>query len=186
MNISETAALLSVIKTAYPNSRFDANEQTLLLWHEMLADIPAEIATLAVKSMVATLKFPPSIADVREAVSRNERELRGYMTAGEAWDAVRRAISNYGYYQPEKARESLGERLWKAVGMAGGWTLLCTTDEVTTVSAQFERRYNAMVEQETYHMQVPETVMLQLRELAAQRLPDPVKAKALALLGDAR
>lgn len=166
MNKSETTKLLAYIAVAYPNGKVEPNEPTVNLWAQFTADLPYNAAKLAVDSMIATLKFPPSIADIREAVARAQSEARGDLSAGEAWGRVRRAVSRFGYYQPAKARDCLGSALWAAIDQIGGWAYLCTTeDDASTLSAQFERRYKAAADQQKYRDMVPLAVQEHLKAL---------------------
>lgn len=167
MTKADTAKLLQIIIKAYPSSRLQADDDTLNLWHEMLSDLPVDIAASAAKAMIATLRFPPTIADIREAVARSISEARGDLTAGEAWAKVLKAVGRYGYYRGDEARAALGESLWASVQQIGGWSHLCTTDEVEIVSAQFERRYKVMREQEQRRMQIPAQVQDRMRALLA-------------------
>jgi len=66
----EALAVLAILKTAYPTfyknySKEDINS-AVDLWATMFADDPAHIVTEAVKSLICTLKYPPTIADVKE------------------------------------------------------------------------------------------------------------------------
>ena len=180
MTRKETAQLLALISVAYPGSKVSADEQTLTLWHQMLEDMPGEIVAAAVKRMIATLKFPPSIADIREAVAQATQDAQGTLSAGEAWAKVRKAVSLYGYYRGDEARAWLGEYIWRAVEMVGGWRELCAGDDSeAVVSAQFERRYNAMQTQQTQLIQIPVSV----RDDMA-RLVGPLTARFALEAGD--
>lgn len=168
MTRAETKILLGMIVTAYPDSKIAADDRTVDLWFDMLQDLPANVTAAATKAMFATLKWPPKIADIREAVARAQSEARGDLSAGEAWGRVRRAVSRFGYYQPEAAREFLGATLWAAIDQIGGWAYLCTTeDDASTLSAQFERRYKAAAEQQKYRDMVPQAVQDHLKALGA-------------------
>lgn len=171
MTKADTAKLLQIIIKAYPSSRLQADDDTLNLWHEMLSDLPLNIAAIATKSMIATLRYPPTIADIRESVARSMAEARGELTAGEAWGKVLAAVRKYGdndERQVERARDALGDTLWDAVRLIGGWAYLCSTDDdVSTLSAQFERRYKAAQEQAKYREQVPLAVQDHLKALGA-------------------
>lgn len=159
---------MAIIAAAYPNCRIDPEDRLQRgVWHDMLGDLSYGAALLVTQAMIATLKFPPTIADIREAAARSTAEARGEPTAGEAWAKVLKAIGRYGYYRPTEARQALGERLWDAVSQAGGWTCLCTTDEIEIISAQFERRYKAAQEQQRYRLQVPQAVQDHLKALGA-------------------
>lgn len=171
MNKSETTKLLAYIAIAYPNGKVEPNEPTVNLWAQFMADLPYTLAKSAVDSMIATLRFPPTIADIREAVARSMAEARGELTPGEAWGRVLAAVRKYGdndERQVQKAREAIGDDLWEAVRLIGGWAYLCNTDDdVSTISAQFERRYKAMQEQAKYRVQVPQAVQDHLKALGA-------------------
>ena len=159
MNRPETATLLQTIVALYPSSRLRADELTVNLWHEMLNDLPGEVVSAAVKRMCAVLKFPPSVADVREAVAKAVQEAQGVPSAGEAWARVQRAASWYGFYRPDEARHELGEDIWRAVQQVGGWREICAGDSPAgVISAQFERRYTAMIDQQRDLVQIPESV----------------------------
>ena len=165
MTRDEVITLIQTIIVMYPSSKVNADPLTVAVWHEMLGDLPGDVVTAAVKRMCATLKFPPSIADIRENVAEAVREANGTLTAGEAWSKVRKAASWYGYYRPDDARKALGEEIWKAVEMVGGWREVCE-GESAIISAQFERRYNAMVQQTMHRVQIPASVAEDMARLA--------------------
>lgn len=159
MTLRDTATLLQTIAAMWPTSQFRSDEMTVRVWHKMLQDMPAEVVSTAVERMASTLKFPPSIADIREAVAQATSDAQGKLSAGEAWRKVIKAISNYGCYRPDEAREYLGPDIWRAVEYIGGWTDTCLSEEPETVrSAQFERRYNAMRTQQEQLIQIPASV----------------------------
>ncbi len=166
MNKHETATLLQTVIALYPSSRLRADEVTVDLWHEMLRDLPGEVVSAAVKRMCAVLKFPPSVADVREAVAKAVQEAQDVPSAGEAWARVQRAASWYGYYRPEEARHELGEDIWRAVQQVGGWREICAGDSPAgVISAQFERRYAAMLEEQREQVQIPSSVREDMQRL---------------------
>jgi hypothetical protein len=171
MTRNETKCLLGLIVTAYPGSKIAADDRTVDLWWEMLQDLPADVAAAATKAMFATLKYAPSIADIREAVARSVSDARGDITAGEAWGKVRKAITRYGYYRSDAAHAALGDALWAALEQIGGWAYVCTTEDPESVlSAQFERRYEAQHAQEQRQLQIPAQVREHLMALGAGRM----------------
>lgn len=166
MNRQETARLLQTIVALYPSSRLRADELTVELWHEMLGDLPGEVVSAAVKRMCAVLKFPPSVADVREAVAKAVQEAQGVPSAGEAWARVRRAASWYGYIRPDEARRELGEDIWHAVQQVGGWREICVGESPEgVISAQFVKRYEVMLQQQRERVQIPSSVRADMARL---------------------
>lgn len=164
MTRDEVITLIQTIIVMYPASKVRTDQLTVSVWHEMLHDLPGEVVSAATKRMCATLKYPPSIADIRENVAQATREAQGAPTAGEAWAKVRKAASWYGYYRPDEARKALGDEIWRAVEMVGGWREVCE-GEGAIISAQFERRYNGMVQQELNRVQIPAAVNEDMRRL---------------------
>ena len=70
MTKAETITLIQTLIVYYPSSRIKADELTVNLYFEALKDLPGEVVSAAVKRMIATLKFPPTNADIREAVAK--------------------------------------------------------------------------------------------------------------------
>ena len=180
MTKDEVITLIQTIIVIYPASTVKADELTVNVWHEMLRDLPGEVVSAATKRMCSTLKFPPSIADIRENVAQAVKEAKGIPSAGDAWAKVSKALSWYGYYRPEEARKALGEQIWRAVEMVGGWRELCE-GETAILSAQFERRYNAMVQQDMNRVQIPASVNDEMKKLVGD-LTETLKLEAGELI----
>lgn len=168
MTKQETAQLLALLNSAYPRFKVAGSAEALSIWHEMLEDLPGEVVAVAVKRMISTLEYPPTIADIRKAVASAAQDAQGKQKAGEAWRKVIKAISDYGYYRPDEALAAIGEDAWRAVEMIGGWANLCIGEEPESVlSAQFERRYDAMIEQQAHGIQIPASVNEDMKRLVA-------------------
>lgn len=74
MTKGETAKILAVLKAAYPNfyknlSAQDA-EAVITVWTIQLRSIPADIVYMAVTKLIATNRFPPAIAEVKDKLSQ--------------------------------------------------------------------------------------------------------------------
>lgn len=103
MKRDEVIAILGILKIAYP--RFYANitkeeaEQTITLWQEMFADCDVESVKIAVKNLINTFQFPPTIADVKNELYKlyqgNEKQ------DVELWNELKSAIRNGIYYSDE-------------------------------------------------------------------------------------
>ena len=166
MTRNETIQLLAMLSVSYPRFAFTPDETTVNMWHGMLKDLPGDVVGVATQRMIATLKFPPTIADIREAVANAAQDAKGSVDAGEAWRRVVKAIGLFGYYRGDQAREYLGEDIWRAVEMVGGWCDLCISEDSEAVrSAQFERRYTAMMQQHSQAIQIPASVREDMKRL---------------------
>jgi len=92
----EVAKLVGVLIASFPSSK--ATPETSVVYERMLADLDYHAANAAVERLLATAKFMPTIAEIREAtLTVFAGEIR---PGGEAWGAVLRAIGSYGYVRP--------------------------------------------------------------------------------------
>lgn len=107
----------------------------------MLSDIPPQILEVAVKKLIMTNKFLPSIAEIRETAYGIKGTISGTAAPdeSEAWGEVVKAIQSVGYYGKPKFSH---EAITAAVNNIG-WQDICTTpSEVTnTLRSQFRRAY---------------------------------------------
>ena len=98
MTPEETIKILSIIKAAYPQWARDLKptdaKAMVNLWSSMLEDYPYNIVQVAIKKIIATNKFPPSVAEVIEAINYITSGGKSEMTEIEAWGLVRKAIKN--------------------------------------------------------------------------------------------
>ena len=99
MNKNEILMMLSILKVAYPNFYKDVSkeelEQTTNLYQEMFKGYDPKIVFIAVKELIATLKFPPTVADIKDKIYqlKNVED----KSASELWDCLLKAIRNGSY-----------------------------------------------------------------------------------------
>ena len=69
MTKQEALAVLAILKTAYPSFYKDYSKEELNaaveLWASMFVNESGKVVLEAVKSLICTLKYPPTIADVK-------------------------------------------------------------------------------------------------------------------------
>ena len=90
MKHEETVKLIGLLVVAYPNyDKFrDENHvrSTVSLWNQMFADDDFRLVQLALEKHIATSKWPPSIAELRDIMA--DIQLPGLLPVDEAWRAV--------------------------------------------------------------------------------------------------
>ena len=170
MNREETKAILAILKAGYPNFYKDMTKEdatnTINLWTIMFADDPAQVVTEAVKSLMCTLKFPPTIADVKEKIAMITQPPA--MTEMEAWQMVKSAIS---YYNAAETFERLPPILKRIVGSPNQlreWAIMETEKFDTVVQSNFMRSYKAVVAQEKERAMLPESTKQMIAGLAGK------------------
>lgn len=107
----------------------------------MLSDIPPQILEAAVKKLIMTNKFLPSIAEIRETAYGIKGTISGTAAPdeSEAWGEVIKAIQSVGYYgKPTFSHEAIATAVNNI-----GWQDICTTpsDGTNTLRSQFRRAY---------------------------------------------
>lgn len=176
MTRSETLAVMSILKAAYPGYYRDMKRQdaeaVVNLWSEMLADYPANLVAAAVKSHIASDRkgFPPHIGAIIAAIGEISRPAE--LSEGEAWALIAKALRNSGY-NSEKEFADLPENLQRLVGHPSQlreWASMDTGTLQSVVQSNFMRSYRARMENEKRLAAMPSEIRAKLTN-AANQLP---------------
>ena len=72
MTKKEALQILAVLKAAYPASYNNMTKEeasgTVSVWAMQFDDMPVEIVMMAIHKAIATSKFPPTVAEVKEKI----------------------------------------------------------------------------------------------------------------------
>ena len=120
----------------------------------MLHDIEYPVCLNAIKQLMSTSKFAPSIAEIRERCAGVCHETRDW---GAAWDEVLRAVRFYGMYQEEAALQNMSEDTRACVRRIG-FQNICLSENITADRANFRMIYEAMSREKKEMLQLPEKV----------------------------
>ena len=162
MDKKEFATFTMALKTYYPRENLLPNQQAMELWFSQLQDIPFEVAQAGLQKWVATNKWSPSIADIREMyASIVQGDLPDW---GEAWEEVRMAIRHYGSYRPQEAMESLSPLTRKVVQRIG-FTNLCMSETPQTERANFRMIYETLAERQRKDAQIPQPLKMLIHQM---------------------
>ena len=70
MTKKEAVQILAVLKAAYPASYNGMTKEeatgTVTVWAMQFQDMPADIVMMAIQKLIATNKFPPTVAEVND------------------------------------------------------------------------------------------------------------------------
>ena len=138
MTREEFKVLVKGMKSVYAQPTFIPDNDAFNVWYELLKDIDYKACAIAIQTYMSTEKFPPTIADIRAKVNINPKQI----TEAEAWDMVRKAISNSSY-NSEKEFGRLPEEVKRAVGSPSQLRVWATDTEFndSVVQSQFLRSY---------------------------------------------
>ncbi len=106
MQRDEIVSILTILKTAYPNSyknmtKEDA-ENTINLWNVMFQNDDGRVVAIAVKELINTLQFPPTIADIKNKMLELTTDRK---TPSELWGELERALKDSIYHSKERFEE---------------------------------------------------------------------------------
>ncbi|WP_276691187.1 hypothetical protein [Acidaminococcus massiliensis] len=127
-------------------------EAQIQVYGAMLNDIPPTIQIEAVKNVIKTSKFLPSIAAIREEavkLARGSVNLEQSIPERE-WEEVYKQIGSVGPYRQPVFTNPITRMSVKAMG----WQMLCSSDEkmMPTLRSQFIKSYKEIAdEQKTRH-----------------------------------
>lgn len=147
MNMQDTLAVLSVIKTEYPNEfrrmgREEA-ERKATLWQNMFADDDPKLVGAAVKSYIVSDEsgFAPKIGQIKAKM----RELTEPETDTEmeAWNLVRKALRNSTYHAEEEFLKLPGvlQRIVGAPEQLKVWAKMPDETVQSVIASNFQRSF---------------------------------------------
>lgn len=186
MTKSEVAKLVAVLMAAYPNSL--SNQQTSAAYERMLVDLDYALTNAALERLIATSRYLPSIAEIREtahAIVVGERR-----PGGDAWGLVLSTVHRWGFYRSTEAKAALLEADPVAARCVAalGWEELCNSENQQADRARFIELYDKLSVQEK-HKALSESLpaMQRYRAIEATRR-DAISTHDVARLdaGDAR
>lgn len=154
MTVQEFGTIAAAIKAAWPNANIMPDKQSKDIWYTMLHDIEYPVCLNAIKQLMSTSKFAPSIAEIRERCAGVCHETRDW---GAAWDEVLRAVRFYGMYQEEAALQNMSEDTRACVRRIG-FQNICLSENITADRANFRMIYEAMSREKKEMLQLPEKV----------------------------
>lgn len=135
MTPAQASSILALLSGAYPH--IQVTRETVEAYRLCLADMDAGMVRDAVKEHIATSKFWPSIAEIRE------RAARGRVNAplpDEAFAQIRRAAD------ATSERHLIHPIALDALEDIGGWWPIMRGDDMTVLRGQFVRAYQGRLD----------------------------------------
>ncbi len=139
MEKSESAGIVMMLMAAFPHSK--TTPATSAVYEEALSDLDFGAAKRAVTRIVATAKFLPSIAEIREAALDLRKGPR--RTGSEAWTEALAEVDRTGFYRVPRFTDPL---LVEAMKLFGTWETFCSMpiDEHMSARARFIELYESL------------------------------------------
>jgi hypothetical protein len=169
MNDEQFVSVAATLRAAYPSNNFLTTKDSISIWHEMLQDLPYEVAQAAAKEYIGTSQYPPTIAEIRaKSLSYTHKPVMDY---GEAWGTVLKAIRKYGYMEEVSALESLDEITRKCVERLG-YQNICHDEDEAATRANFRMIYEQEANRTKQNNQLPVQLQTQKQHMIEQIVPN--------------
>ncbi len=161
MNREQAIALFKIFKTAFPRFYADMTreeaESTIELWVDMFKGDDPNLVVMAAKELLGSLKFPPTIADVKEKMySLTNKEVDNV----ELWNELDKAVRNC-LYNTQQVFDGLSPLVKKFVGSPAQLRELAMSDTdtfCTVTKGQFLRQIDILKKREKEkNMMLPES-----------------------------
>jgi hypothetical protein len=180
MTGAQAAKLVGLMAVAYPSYDKFRDEShlraTVALWGQMFAEDDFSLVQLALEKHIATSKWPPSIADIRDILA--DITMPGLLPVDEAWRAVQQLMRLHDrLYEPTdrylpapiaQAVDTVGYDVLVALSRAA----VCgKNDKAGLDRVAFEQAYGAVRDRERERAALPGDLRRRLAE-ARQRHAD--------------
>lgn len=163
MDKPEFQVFASALRTYYSKENLLPNAQAMELWFRQLQDIPYPVAEATLNKWVATNKWSPSIAEIRELAT--EIQYGKLPDWGEGWEQVNKAIRRFGYYSPKEALESL-DPITREVVKRLGFTNLCLSENPAADRANFRQCFEIVAKRNHENNVLPLPLQETIKQLS--------------------
>ena len=161
MTFDEFKVLAKGLKCAYTSPNFLPDEYAVKMWYKFLGDLPCDLATACIEKYIATNKFPPTIADIRETVADMTLNATDW---SQSWKTVSKCISLYGLAGWSDASAEMDDTTTEAVKRMG-WRNLCMSNNHTADRANYRMVYEAVVKERKDTLSLPDNLRLKLSNI---------------------
>lgn len=141
MKANEFSNIMKLITVFFPKFQENINDDfKKQIWYEVLGDLDYTVTQIALKKLLSSCRFMPTVAEIRQAVSElnNPNTL---MSGAEAWGQVTRAISKHGSYAEKEALNSMNSSVALLVKRMG-WKDICMSENIMADRAHFIKLWN--------------------------------------------
>lgn len=167
MDKREFSTFAMALRTYYPKENILPNQEALALWYRELSDIPYPVAEAALRKWVATNKWSPSIAEIREMTANivNGEQL----TWGEAWEKALNAVRRYGYLNQKEALDSLDPLTRRCVENIG-YLDICKSENIMVERAHFQKIFEIYAKRQQTEQRLSAPLQAAIEQMQAQRI----------------
>ncbi len=135
---ADIAKILAILRIAYPNHPIHDAHEVVAVYHEFLRDLDRDRLALAARRHIATSRFWPTIAELRELAT----EPRNLPPFREVWRQIMAATHRYGRDRRPKLESRIAQKVLDAIG----WIRICDSpaSALPALEASGRKTYEAI------------------------------------------
>ena len=161
MDKEQFRIIVKVLKAVYTQPNFLPDVYSFEVWYSLLKDLPFQVVKEAAQRHIASCKFPPTIAEIRELAAKIVLPEKAPWSV--EWEKVLRAIDKYGYTGETEALKSLEPHTADIVKRLG-YKELCWSQNINIDRANFRDIYQSEVQRQQEAALLPQGLAKALAE----------------------
>lgn len=186
----DTNMMIDLLITAYGDKSFPVDDPKKLakvmnLWSVMFQDDEPKEVLLAVKNCIATLQYPPRVADIKSRIA--QIRMAGQMTEMQAWVKIRKAVKKSGTSTDANAAfaqlPGILKRLVVEPGTLVDWHRLSIDTLEGVIASNTQRSYRELARNEAEYYALPKDMQTEqswmVEEPEVNMLPEPKPQKSM-------
>ena len=161
MTKDEMVEIMAIITAAYPrfyDKQTDVDKiAALRLWYRHFMSISYDIMLQAADAVIATNKYPPTIAEINEKIDLLLRDNSENMSETEAWSYVSKAIKNslYNYENEFNMLPPIVQKIVHNAYQLCEWAGMDESTIQSVVASNFVRAYRSEMENVKQKLSLP-------------------------------
>lgn len=157
MNRADAAKLVAVIVATTPSQshRLDARrlDEMVTAYASLLDDLTYEQCNAALRVLLQTRTWMPSVADIRSTVLEIQRGPQ--RAGGDAWGFVLQAVKREGFYRTPGVDFTFRDPIIARCVETMGWQELCLSENAVADRARFIELYDKLASNARREQQSP-------------------------------
>lgn len=160
--------LAKALKCAFSQENYLPDEYSWELFYNMLKDLPTEAVTLAVNKCILECRFPPKVAELREAAINIMTPQTADWSTG--WGEVIKCIGMFGRDREKEALGYMSEITAECVKRLG-WKELCLSEYQISDREKFKNTYETIQKRKKQDALLPLSYKERIASIQQQAMP---------------
>lgn len=163
--------IMVVLTSAFPNYAMQA--ATMEVYYKSLSDIELEELEAAVYDCITKCEFFPTVRAIRDSHAHIQVQIRGELTAEEAWVFTCEQMREHGFYNAPNIQSDL---IWQTIHALGGWRAMCQATNLEADRAHFMRIYDNLLKRQKEKITIAPVVKKLIEQHKAKLLGEKSNA----------